>query len=147
VPIVQQKDMPSSSTCFYEIEASYGMYKSVIRFVKTSSDTLVEKPPFCNYGKLLTTFELKNIVKKGPNVIAKYFLQLGNVFFNYKPKKLICTSQKWYYSWKGQPYVNNTTIAIAYQFNCKPHTTIVDNFFQFFLLMDEPHSLIGNHVI
>jgi hypothetical protein len=132
VPIVQQKDMPSSSTCFSKIGASYGMYKSVVPLVKMSNDTLVKNPPFATMSP--TTFQFKNIVKKRTNVIAKYFLQLGNVFFNYKPKKLICTSRKLHYNWKGQPYANTPTIAIAYHFSCKPHTTIVDNYFQLFFI-------------
>jgi hypothetical protein len=73
-----------------------------------------------------TTFEL-NVFLKGTSVVAIYSLQLGNFFFNYKPRKSTTIS------WKGQPHVNTTTITTTYHFNYKPHNIIINKKFQLFL--------------
>jgi hypothetical protein len=43
---IQEEDMPSLSTCLYEIRVQYGTYRSVVPFVETSKGgTLVFKTP------------------------------------------------------------------------------------------------------
>jgi hypothetical protein len=51
--------------------------------------SLVETPPFCNCN-----FNYCSTTK----TIANFFLQLGNVFLNYKPTKSISTSRERHYS-------------------------------------------------
>jgi hypothetical protein len=36
VHVIQHEDIPSLSTCFYEIIAQYGTYKSAVPFAETS---------------------------------------------------------------------------------------------------------------
>jgi hypothetical protein len=52
-------------------------------------------------------------------IVAKYFLQLKNIFLNYKSKKLTNTSRQLHSNWKCLPHVNTTSIAITNHFSCK----------------------------
>jgi hypothetical protein len=65
--------------------------------------------------------------------VVKYFLQLKNVFLNYKPKKLTSTSQQWHSISKSLPHVNTTSTTIINYF-----TNPIVNFPW---LMDEFHLL------
>jgi hypothetical protein len=76
-------------------------------------------------------FNLKIWLKR-ISVVAKYFLQLENVSFKYKPKRLTSIIWKWHSSWKCQPRVNTITIPTIYHFNCKLCTIIIEKYFQLF---------------
>jgi hypothetical protein len=77
---------------------------------------LIQTPPFCNC--IFNYCSTINIVET-TKTVANYFLQLGNVFLNYKPTKSISTSRECHYNWKCLPRVNTISIATTYHFSRK----------------------------